>query len=146
MIILKDITMDNFIDVIKLPQTDEDKKMVASNLFSIAEAYADKVSQPKAIYVDHVLVGFIMYDYNVSERKAYISRLMITSIEQGKGYGTEALRIIIEEVKRIKDCTVIQISYHPNNEKARKSYKKVGFIESNDYIDGEIIAYMKLTS
>lgn len=144
MITLAEINMSNFIEVIELYQSEEDKNMVASNVFSLAEAYADKVSHPLAIYADKLLVGMIMYDYNLKERKAYISRIMITTPEQGKGYGTDALRIVTDKIKEIDECKVIQISYHPKNEKARSSYRKVGFIETNDYVDGEIIALLKI--
>ncbi len=144
MINLKKITMHNFIDIINLPLSDQDKKLVAPNIFSLAEAYADGVSVAKGIYDDDLLVGFIMYDYNQQEQKGYISRLMITSPKQGLGYGTKALKLVVDELMQIKELKTIQISYHENNQKARKSYKKVGFIETNEYVDGEIIARINI--
>jgi diamine N-acetyltransferase len=145
MIELRKIDMSNFIDVIKLELSDQDKKMVASNMFSLAEAYADQISQPMAIYNNNQLVGFIMYDYNKEECKGYISRLMITSKDQGKGYGSFALNLVIDDLKKITDIKQIQISYHPDNEKARSSYKKVGFKETDLVVDGEVIALIEIS-
>lgn len=144
MVILKEITMENFLDVINLKLSDEDKQMVASNMFSLAEAYADKVSIPRAIYYEDQLVGFIMYDYNQLEQRGYISRLMVSTHMQGKGIGTMALNAVVEKLRKYPDIKTIQISYHPDNEKARKSYKKAGFIETNEYVNEEIIALIKL--
>ena len=140
MINLKEITMENFHDVINLKLSDTDKTMVASNMYSLAEAFADKVSICKAIYHDETLVGFIMFDYNQKEHKGYISRLMIEDKHQGNGFGTQALEMAIEQLIKNKDIERIQISYHPDNIKAKKSYAKVGFIETGDFVDGEAIA------
>jgi len=41
---LREITMDNFIECIKLGVGETQKSYVASNMFSLAEAKADKVS------------------------------------------------------------------------------------------------------
>lgn len=144
MITLREITMDNFHDVINIKITDEDKHMVASNTYSLAEAFADKVSVPRAIYKDQTLIGFIMYDYNQKNQTGYISRLMISTNEQGKGYGTAALNIVVNELKSIPNIKKIEISYFPSNDKARKSYAKVGFIETDEIDDGELVAKIDL--
>lgn len=59
MITLKEITMDNFREVIELSLGAEDRGMVANNMFSLAEAYADKVGKARAIYEEGTLVGFM---------------------------------------------------------------------------------------
>lgn len=141
MIHLEKITMTNFRDVLQIKINDEDKKMVASNMYSLAEAYADQVSIPRAIYQDEALIGFIMYNYSPKEKKGYVDRLMISSDEQGKGYGSTALQIVVQELLKEKEIEVIQISYMPQNDKARYSYKKIGFIEVDEFTEGEQIAY-----
>lgn len=60
---LRDVTMENFHECIKLNVREEQKNFVASNTFSLAEAKADGVSDPLAIYLDDQMVGFIMYDF-----------------------------------------------------------------------------------
>ena len=144
MITLKEINMDNFEAIINLPLSEEDKKMVAPNIYSLAEAYADQVSIAKGIYNNDDLVGFVMFDYNEKEKKGYISRIMITTNQQGNRYGTSALKLVIDELLKNKDLKTIQISYHPNNQRARNSYRKVGFVETNEYVHNEIIALIKV--
>jgi diamine N-acetyltransferase len=144
MITLRRITMDNFHDVLNLELTDDDKKMVAPNMYSLAEAYADQVSIARAVYEGDTLVGFVMYDYNAPEKKGYLSRLMIASAHQGRGYGREALRLAVEDLKRSPGIERIQISYHPDNEKARRSYRSVGFIENGEMVQNEVVAMLEL--
>jgi len=145
MVILRDIDMNNFREVISLELSYEDKQMVAPNMYSLAEAYADKVSIPKAIYHDNLLVGFIMYCLNETEKKAYVKRVMIATEFQGKGYGKEALQIVLEELKIGEGINQVQLSYHPDNEKGRRVYKKLGFVETTEYVDGEVVAILEFT-
>lgn len=144
MISLKTINMDNFHAVINIKMSDDDRKMVASNTYSMAEAYADQVSVARAIYSNDQLVGFIMYDYNAADKTGYVSRLMIATDYQGKGIGTEALRQVIETLRNIEGIKKIQISYHPRNIKAKKSYAKLGFVENGSFVGEEAVAIIDL--
>lgn len=65
MIRLREITFDNFIECIKLEAKEEQKDFVATNLYSLAEAYTAlsngySIPMPYAIYNDDTMVGFIM--------------------------------------------------------------------------------------
>jgi len=146
MISLKKIDMKNFNEVLKLELKEEQKNFVASNMYSLAEAMADQVSKPYAIYMDDYMVGFIMYDYSPERKRAFVSRLMIDYKFQGKGYAREALIIVINKIKQIEECRDIQISYSPKNSRAREVYKSVGFDPNGEFCEGEEVAIMKLDS
>ena len=60
---LPDITNDNFRQCIDLKVAKDQKGFVASNMFSLAEAKADGVSNPYAIYADEQMVGFVMVEF-----------------------------------------------------------------------------------
>ena len=64
---LVDVDTDNFDDLIDLSVTEEQKKYVASNIYSLAEAYATNAeghfAKPFGIYVGDTPVGFIMIGY-----------------------------------------------------------------------------------
>ena len=141
---LKDINMKNFNQVISIQLSEEDKRMVAPNMYSLAEAYADKVSVPKAIYDKEELVGFIMYDYDKSFKIGYISRLMVGTNYQRRGYGKEAMIQVIAILKKIKRLKQIRLSYNPNNEKAKQLYKSLGFVETGNIDQGEMEAILNI--
>lgn len=144
MVILKDIDMSNFNEVIKLKLSESDQEMVATNTYSLAEAYADKISEPKAIYANNILVGFVMYDYDINKKTGFISRLMITSKYQRNGYARKALEIVLDDLRIKPNIEKIKIAYNPQNLKAKPLYLSVGFIETSDYLDEEIVAVINL--
>ena len=136
--------MGNFHDVLKLKLNEQDTKMVAPNMYSLAEAYADQVSICRGIYSDDTLVGFIMYDFNEKEKRGYISRLMVDDQYQKNGYGKAGLKLALDHLKTLKGIKEIQISYHPDNIKARTLYLDLGFIENGEIVDGETVSIMSI--
>jgi len=143
-ITLRDITNDNFVECIKLAVSDEQKEYVATNVFSLAEAKADGVSNPLAIYTDDQMVGFVMYDFEPKEDRGYISRLMVDARFQGSGYGRAAMSHVIERFREIPECREIQTSYVPANAAAEHLYETLGFEQTGEEIDGETIVRMPL--
>lgn len=77
---LREITMDNFRACLTLTVAEDRKGFVASNMYSLAEAKADAVSNPLAIHAGDDMVGFIMYDYASDESRGYITRLMVDAL------------------------------------------------------------------
>lgn len=144
-VVLTRITMDNFEQVLALSVDESQKSFVASNSYSLSEAYADQVSQPYAVYANEQMVGFVMYDYDTAKHIAYISRLMIDKRFQKKGFGEKAMRLLLQEIRRIAGCQNIMISYHPENVNAAKLYRRLGFTETGEVADdGEIVCKISL--
>ncbi len=141
---LKKITMDNFEECINLKVDPSQKKFVAINMYSLAEAKVDEVSIPLAIYTENEMVGFVMYDYAPKENKAYISRLMTDAKYQGKGYGRWAMEEVIRRICLIDDCKHIQTSFEPSNVVASKLYLSLGFIETGEIDEGEVVCMREI--
>jgi len=139
-ITLREIDSENFHEVISLNV----EKYCASNIYSLAQAkiYPDAI--PLAIYNDDVLVGFIMYGIEPRDNNEYwIARFMIDEKYQQNGYGTKALQILIEKIKRDKSHDKIKISTNPKNTIAIKLYAKLGFYETGELHDGEALMILK---
>jgi diamine N-acetyltransferase len=143
---LREITMESFRECIKLEVAEDQKGFVASNVFSLAEAKADGVSNPLSIYADDRMVGFIMYDFAPEEGRGYISRLMVDARFQGKGYGRAAMSQIIDQLKEIPECREIQTSFAPANAVAERLYASLGFERTGAVVDGEIVVRRQLTA
>jgi diamine N-acetyltransferase len=141
---LREITMDNFRECIQLRVGEAQKDFVASNMYSLAEAQADKVSNPLAIYAGDEMVGFIMYDLNREENRGYISRLMVDVRSQGKGYGRAAMSDVVGRLKREPGIRDIQTSFHPDNTTADALYASLGFARTGELIDEEIVVRIQL--
>ena len=142
MIHLEKLTYENFDDVFELKVKKVQYPFVASNCYSIAEAYVTMMCGghvfPFAIYNDKRLVGFIQIGYgenadqdgvSVEKDNYEIWRFMIDKRYQGRGYGREALKLALDFI-RTWPCGKAEfcwISYEPENEIARKLYASFGF-------------------
>lgn len=145
MIHLKPINEDNFNNIIDLKVLDSQKSFIASNMYSLAEAYAIPHLEPRAIMDDDKLIGFLMYtlqddDYN---RTAGLWRFMIHPEYQCKGYGYKAMMILIDYLKGIDNIDGLLTSYEPDNNHAKALYTKCGMKENGDISDGEVVTIMK---
>ncbi len=145
---LQDVTADNWRAVTRLELTEEQKRLVANNVYSLAQSKFEPQARPRAIYAGGTLVGFMMYDLELDDTppQAAIYRFMIDKAHQGKGYGRKSLACAIEEIRQVPGIKSISISYLRDNPVAKKFYASLGFVEGKDDGDkwGEIHAELAL--
>ncbi len=144
MISLREINMDNFHECIHLKVNENQRNFVASNMYSLAEAKADGVSVPLAIYDDDTMVGFVMYNYDEKNKMGWIDRLMVDENHQKKGYGRFAMNEVIKRLKLIDSCEKIRTSFEPNNDVAKKLYTSLGFKLTGEVCGGESVAILDI--
>ncbi len=147
-IILEDITKENW-EYIAFLTTNEDKKpsvvekYVNGNAYSMLEALYNQDLTMKAIVLSEgdklKGVGFTLYGPvdNDGETVYMIYRFMIDVRFQGQGYGTKALALVMEQMKKQYNCEEIYLSIVPENEKALHIYKKAGFVSTGIEIGSE---------
>lgn len=139
---LQNIDKSNWEDAIGLSVTKEQESFIASNLYSIAEVQFLPDFLAKGIYLDNKMIGFAMYGIDPDDNNYWIYRLMIDKDFQGRGYGNQAIRLVIDDITRSNDKGIpyIMIGYHPTNMAAKWAYKKAGFIETGIAPWGEMLA------
>ena len=143
---LREITMNNFRECIDLKVGPGQENFVAPNIYSLAEAKADGVSIPLAIYADDTMVGFVMFNYDEQNFKGYFDRLMIDQRYQGQGYGRAAAIQVIDRLKNMPGIREIQISFAPENIPADMLYTSIGFVKTGQFLPPpheEAIAILK---
>ena len=151
-ITLQPVTGENWNALIKLKVRDDQSKFVASNLYSIAEAQFGFDEEghwdfyPFGAYVGDKPVGFVMYclNYNHSRFQAFVMRLMVDEKFQGKGYGYEIMKQVLDVFRANDQIKNVGISYEPHNEGARNLYASLGFIEPGELLEGETLAILNL--
>ena len=144
---LQNVTARNWRAVARLKLAPEQKDLVASNLYSIAQSKFDRNARPRAIYAGKELVGFLMYDVWEAKdktREASIYRFMIDVKHQGRGYGRAALARALDEIKATPGVKKVSIGYMPENAVAKSFYASFGFVEVGADEDGEIEAELSL--
>lgn len=141
MINFRAITEDNFNSIINMKRP-EDEHFVASNVYSLAQAWLYREANdvyPFAIYDDEAPVGFMMLDEDLEERYLVIWRIMFPIEYQNKGYGTEAIRQIIEMAKKSGKYDYMIIDHAPENKIAKHVYEKLGFRPTGEISNGEVV-------
>jgi diamine N-acetyltransferase len=142
---LREITMENFDECIRLSVAEHQRGFVASNMYSLAEAKADGVSNPLAIYVDDQMVGFTMYWFDPKSGTGYIDRLMVAADYQGRGYGRAGMSEVIERLRSTPGCRTIRTSFEPTNAVAEALYESLGFRKTGEIEYGEIVTVLAVT-
>ncbi len=135
---LRDITEHNLIEIMKLDVLTSQKKCVAPNSVSIAQAHYSKTAWFKGIYLKEQPVGFVMLDLDESKPEYFLWRLMIDGRYQGKGYGREALEMVIDYVQTLPNAHELITSCLPGVDGPEAFYKKLGFEPTGNMIDDEI--------
>lgn len=143
----REIDGGNLWDVVELSVKDDQTNFVANNTKSLLQAaYENPQSQPRAVYHDDTLVGFLLTAENDDDPAVlWVWRYMIGADHQGKGHGRGALTQIIERMRSDGVNQAIKLSYVPTNTHAADLYRKLGFEEIGIKEDwGEMVAQLTL--
>lgn len=142
MIHLVDIDPDNWRLGLQVAQSQ--RKFVSSAPWLLARAYGYREYRPNAfvIYDEETPVGMGLY-YDCPDLEAYnFSQLFIDERYQGRGYGKETVRLVLDAMKKDGKYRKAVICYVEGNDAARNLYTRFGFVET-DRDEDEIV--MELT-
>jgi GNAT superfamily N-acetyltransferase len=146
-ITLQEITEDNAQSVLALRLAPGQERFVSSVADSLAEADENPQGNPwfRAVHADGVPVGFVMLSWDVEPRPPeihgpwFLWKLLIDHRHQGKGYGREVVRQIVELV-RGQGATELLTSHVPGEGGPAGFYAQLGFVPTGELDpEGEII-------
>jgi diamine N-acetyltransferase len=119
--------------------------MVAPNAVSLAQALFEPTAWYRAIYADETLVGFVMVEDDPTAQEYSLWRLMVAGPYQGRGFGRQALDLVVEYVRARPGATELRTSYVPGVGSPGDFYVKCGFRETGERDDdGEVIMRLPL--
>ena len=138
---LKCITEDNFLDAFHLKLRKDQEEFVSHPIRSLAQAYVYRNQcQPFGIYQDEDMVGYVMviYDYDVPEYDIW--HMMIDEARQGRGYGKEALKRVLEYIatKPFGESNRVVLTCNQQNIPGLRLYRSLGFQETGNVDEDEI--------
>jgi len=144
MITLRKITKGNIWDILTLEVEESQKKLVATNAVSLAQAYVSPEAVPYAIYYEETPVGFVMYCLDREDNEYWIWRLMIDRRYQARGYGYDAMLQVLHEIRKDPSKNKVYLGVEPKGVGSKKLYTKLGFRETGKIMDGEEIWMLQL--
>lgn len=140
---LVEVTADSVSKVATLKVAPAQEAFVAPNALSIAQAYFTHEHWFRAIADGDELVGFVMLHTKVEGEAVYLWRFMIDEKYQRRGYGSAALRAVIDEVKGWPGIAALRLSFVEAPGSPEAFYAAHGFSRTGRVLDGEIEAEMR---
>ncbi len=141
---LRTVDDDNVRAVIDLSVSQEQKAFVASNVFSLAQAFAASNVWVRAVYAGETAVGFVMLADNSGTERYYLWRFMIDEKYQHMGFGTQAMSLMHEYVATRPGGTRVYLSFVPAEGGPGPFYRSLGYVETGLMKDGEVEAALDL--
>ena len=144
-----EISKDNVNPIVRMNPGVVGERMVATNGISIAQGTYSKNAWFRAVMANDTPVGFVMLfdptlDLDAAKTQdealdsLYIWRFMIEFKHQGKGYGEQVMKLIIERAKSMPTIRSVSLSYVLSDGNAKPFYERMGFRKTGKVTDGEM--------
>ena len=152
LVTLSEVTAENLRPVLALEVAQSQRKFIASNAISIAEAHFHPEAWFRAIYADETPVGFLMlHDENLLPEPRqpdfyYLWRLMIDARHQGLGFGRRAVENLVTHVRSRPSANTLLTSFHSGEGSPEGFYLKLGFQPTGRMVEGEHELALRLAS
>ena len=114
------------------------KRMVAPNSISIAQAHFSEYAWFRAIYAGEKPVGFLMLYDNPQEQEYFLWRLMIAGPYQGMGFGRRAIELLVAYVRTRPGATELRTSCGQGVGSPISFYRELGFQPTGEVVGAEI--------
>ena len=139
MLKLIDVNEQNRLDAVKLSVRDDQKGFLYSPVCILARGYVYRNCRAKVIGIAEgdTVVGLALVKDMDEEPACYdLQQFMIDSRWQGKGYGTEALRMILSALEEERKYECVEVCVKKDDAAALRVYEKAGFADTG-YVDGD---------
>lgn len=140
MIRLTDVTEENWVALLSLSVRGDQKKYLAPPVGILARAYVYRNCNAKVrvIQNDDTVIGLALIREFTDEPLGYeLQQFMIDQCYQGKGYGSEALTLILNELKAEGHFDHVEVCVKMEDDEAIHLYEKLGFVDTG-YIDEDV--------
>jgi diamine N-acetyltransferase len=150
---LCEVTRENWRETLGLAVFPEQQRFIADYVpiaaIALAKAYirpGGLIWVPYAFYAGMEVVGFTELAYEPGSLDNYwIFHFFIDHHYQGRGYGTQALRLFLQFIRdHHPQCEALHLTVHPENVHAQHLYERAGFQATGGMFSGELVYQLSL--
>ena len=132
--------------VCALSVSDAQRRFVAPNAVSLAEAHFNDHAWFRAVYRGDRPVGFVMLEDDPSSDDVFLWRFMIDAAEQGAGVGRRALELVVDHVRARPGAVKLSTTVVEGDGGPRGFYERAGFVSTGEYEEGELLLELDLSA
>ena len=137
---LVEITSDNWRNVVAVEPHESQAAFVAPISRYLCLAHYDGVWNPLCVLDDGNVVGHLMWAFDGDEDAYWIGGVVIQHERQGIGLARAAVGLLIDRLRREQNATQFALSYASENKRASSLYQSMGFEETGEITEGEVVA------
>jgi diamine N-acetyltransferase len=139
---LREITAETVRTICELTVRLHQVRFVAPNAVSLAQALFSQHAWYRAVYAGETPVGFAMLEL-VPGKVPYLWRFMIDGRFQGKGYGKEAIALLVAHVRSLGG-TALELGVGQGEGSPQGFYQRNGFAPTGAFEEGELVMRREL--
>ncbi len=137
---LQPVDRSNWRAVARLTVTAEQRAFVAEPCYYLALCTYDEIWQPLTIILGTEVIGFCMWGVDPADGSCWLGGILIDQRYQGQGYGKRAVQALLSMLATQHGYGIFALSYQPTNGVAKALYQSLGFQETGEWEDDEMIA------
>ncbi len=136
---LLEVDDSNWRAVAAIAPREDQTRFVSSVPYYLCLCHFEKDWHPLAIEADGHVAGHVMWAIDESDGSTWLGGLVVDRGSQGRGIGRAAVTAFIDRFSASGHAN-IALSYLPDNVAARSLYTSMGFVETGEMEDDEVVA------
>ncbi|MCA9838751.1 MAG: GNAT family N-acetyltransferase [Trueperaceae bacterium] len=96
---------------------------------------------PLAVYLETAVIGFMMWAKD--DDSHWLGGILLDKRFQGKGFGRLAVLATLDYLRASQGARSFALSYQADNLTAKQLYMSLGFTETGEVEDNEVVARLK---
>lgn len=140
---LRPVDHTNWRSVVALRITPAQQATVSELSHLLLLCHYDATWHPLAVYLNDTVIGFLMWGVDLNDGSCWLRGVRIDQRWQGQGYGTAAVRAALDLLAGEHACRGFVLAYNPANAVARHLYQTLGFVETGERMEGEVVARLQ---
>ena len=136
---LEPVTKDNWRACVALSVRPDQREFVNEVSHYLCLCTYGGLWQPLAAVRDGEVVGFCMWAVD-DDRSRWIGGVVVDAARQRGGIGRAIISALQARFAAEPDCPNVALSYSPENTAARQLYASLGFTETGEREDDEVVA------
>lgn len=142
-VVLRPVDATTWRDVAALTVAPEQQPFVAAPTHYLALCAYEDVWHPLAVHTVAGVVGFLMWGVDDTDGSCWLGGVLVDTAQQGRGIGRAAVTAALDLLADHGWTAGFALSYQPANTRARDLYASLGFVETGEQDDDEVVARLR---